>query len=300
MQVILVIGLIVLAIFLLFVVFRHFTTKKRIKNAFIDGNVVVSGRKRYGKDILFQAVIKWRKEPYFANYSYGGEYTHIDLKELELTPNTYDNFIDGKIEKVKKNNKLEGKDIYISDGGIYLPSQADSKLHKTYPSLPITYALTGHLWANGIHVNTQRLERLWKALREQADYFVRIRKRVLKLPFIFVVFTTEYDKYESAKQELLPLGSRLFNKYSKAEKDKFRATNGFIKNGFVIVPKHYCKYDSRAFHEIMFGEKAPKKEKFNVITKIIAKFKEGRKATRKQNQRDEKSQVQINKSEECK
>lgn len=251
-----VILLLALAIFLIFVLFKHFTTKARIKRAFIEGNVIVSGRKRYGKDILFQAVIKWRNEPYHANYNYGGQYTHIDLKELELTPNTYDNFINGNIEQVKKDDTLEKSDIYISDAGIYLPSQADSKLHKVYPSLPITYALTGHLFANGIHCNAQRLERIWKALREQADYFIRIRKRALKLPFFFVVFTTEYEKYESAKQELNPLGSRLFNKYSKAEMDKFKAENGFIKNGFVIVPKRYLKYDTRAFHEIIYGYKA--------------------------------------------
>lgn len=265
MKIIFILLIAALIIFTIYACYKHFTTKHRIKRAFIEGNVIVSGRKRYGKDILFQAVIRWRNETYFSNYSYGGDYHHIDIKELELTPNTYDNFIEGNVVKCYKNHDLEKHDIYISDGGVYLPSQADSKLHKIYPSLPITYALTGHLWANGIHVNTQRLERLWKALREQADYFIRIRKRALKLPFVFVIFTTEYEKYESAKQELEPLGSRLFNKYSKAEMDKYRATNGFIKNGFVIVPKHYLKYDTRAFHEILFNEKAPRKEKNNII-----------------------------------
>lgn len=264
--------LIALAIFIIFVLYKHFTTKWRIKRAFIEGNVVVSGRKRYGKDILFQAVIHWRNEPYYSNYSYGGQYNHIDLHELELNPNTYDNFIDGNVYLVPKDEGLEKHDIYISDGGIYLPSQADSKLHKTYPSLPITYALTGHLWANGIHVNTQRLERLWKALREQADYFIRIRKRALKLPFVFVVFTTEYEKYESARQELNPLGSRLFNKFSKAEMDKYKAQNGFIKNGFIIVPKKYLKYDTRAFHEIIYGEKAPKEKKQWLIVRLFKKL----------------------------
>lgn len=274
MKVVFILLSIALAIFSIFVAYKHFTTKARIKRAFIEGNVVVSGRKRYGKDILFQAVIHWRKEPYFSNYSYGGQYHHIELHELELGENTYDNFIDGNIQKCVKNELLEKRDIYISDGGIYLPSQADSKLHKTYPSLPITYALTGHLWANGIHVNTQRIERLWKALREQADYFILIRKRALKLPFVFVIFTTEYEKYDSAKRELAPLGSRLFNKYSKAEMDKFKAENGFIKNGFVIVPKRYLKYDTRAFHEIIYGSKAPRKESLcKNLLKVLKKTK---------------------------
>lgn len=263
---------VLLVIFLLYVLYKHFTTKYRIKRAFIEGNVIVSGRKRYGKDILFQAVIRWRKEKYLANIDYGGKYQHLDLKELELTPNTYDNFINGDVKKVEKNPYFEKHDIYISDGGIYLPSQADSKLHKTYPSMPITYALTGHMWANGIHINAQRLERIWKSLREQADYFIRIRKRCLKLPFVFVVFTTEYEKYESAKQELNPLSSRLFNKFSKAEMDKYKAQNGFIKNGFIIVPKSYLKYDTRAFHKIIFGEEAPRKENNNLWKKLKSYF----------------------------
>lgn len=260
---------IALALFILFVLYKHFTTRIRIKNAFVNGNVIVTGRKRYGKDLLFQAVIKWRNEIYFSNNSYGGKYNHIDLKELELTPNTYDNFINGDVKQVDKNEKIEGHDIYISDGGIYLPSQADSKLHKTYPSMPITYALTGHMFNNGIHINAQRIERIWKALREQADYYIRIRKRRLKLPFCFVVFTTEYDKYESAKMELSPLGSRLFNKYSKAEMDKYKAQNGFIKNGFVIIPKWYIKYDTRAFHKIIYGVDAPRKENKNILWKLM-------------------------------
>lgn len=245
---------------MLVILYKHFTTKKRIKQAFIDGSVMVSGRKRFGKDILFQTMINCRKEPYFSNIDYGGQYTHIDMKEMLLGNNTYNNFIYGDVVKCNKNTSLEGKDIYISDGGIYLPSQADSVLHKVFPSLPITYALSGHLYNNGIHVNTQRLDRVWKALREQADYFVLMRKRCLKLPFFIVLFTTEYTKYESALQELAPMKSTLFNKYSKAEKEKYKALHGFIKDGLIIVCKKSLKYDTRAFHEVIYGEKAPRKE----------------------------------------
>lgn len=260
MKIIIILLLIALAIFLLVIAYKHFTTKSRIVRAFKDGSVMVSGRKRYGKDVLFQAIINTRKEPYFANLNYGGDYHNITFKELLLGTNTYNNFIKGNVEICYKNKALEGKDIYISDGGVYLPSQADSLLHKTYPSLPITYALSGHLWANGIHCNTQRLDRVWKALREQADYFILMRKRCLKLPFIIVLFTTEYTKYDSALQELAPMKSTLFNKYSKAEKELYKAKHGYIKDGLMIVRKSTLKYDTRAFHEIIYGEKAPRKD----------------------------------------
>ena len=260
MKVIVIISLIGLAIFLLIVLIRHFFTRARIKSAFENGNVIVSGRKGFGKDVLFQAVINWRKSPYLSNLNYGREYNPFDIKDLELTPNTYHNFIKGDIQKVEKNERFEKTDIYISDGGVYLPSQADYLLHKTYPSLPITYALNRHLYNNGIHVNAQRIERIWKALREQADYFVLMRKRPLKLPFFLVLFTTEYDRYESARQELQPMVNTLFNKYSKAEKNLFTANHGLVKNGLIIVPKWSLKYDSRAFHRIVYGYEAQKKE----------------------------------------
>lgn len=257
---IIIVGLIALAIFLLVVLYKHFTTKSRIKKAFIEGNVMVSGRKGFGKDVLFSTMINSRKEPYFANINYGGNYTHITFKELLLGDNTYNNFIYGNVKPCEKNTHLETHDIYISDGGIYLPSQADSVLHKAYPSLPITYALSRHLFNNGLHVNTQRLDRVWKALREQADYFVLMRKRCLKLPFLIVLFTTEYTKYDSALQELAPMKNTLFNKYSKAEQNLYKAKHGFIKDGLIIVTKRSLHYDTRAFHKVIYGEEAPRKE----------------------------------------
>lgn len=260
MKIALIIILIIAAIVLLVTIVRHFLTKARIKSAFENGNVVVTGRKGYGKDILFQQVINWRKKDYHSNLDYGGAFHKFDIKQLELTPNTYHNFIKGDIVQVEKDNRFEKADIYISDGGVYLPSQADYLLHKTYPSLPITYALNRHLFNNGIHVNAQRIERIWKALREQADYFVLLRKRPLKLPFFMVLFTTEYDRYESARQELQPMVNTLFNKYSKAEVNLFKANHGFVKNGIIIVPKWKLYYDSRAFHKIIYGEVAPRKD----------------------------------------
>ena len=260
MGVILIIGLIIVAIVLIVTIVRHLLTKARIKGAFENGNVIVTGRKGYGKDVLFNAVINWRKKEYHSNLNYGGAFIPFNISELELTPNTYNDFIKGTITKVEKNDSFENSDIYISDGGVYLPSQADYLLHKIYPSLPITYALNRHQFNNGIHVNAQRIERIWKALREQADYFVLMRKRPLKLPFFLVLFTTEYDRYESARKELQPMKNTLLNKYSKAEKDLFTANNGFVKNGIIIVRKRSLHYDSRAFHEIIYGYKAPRKE----------------------------------------
>lgn len=279
MSIVFILAGIALAIFALVVLVRHFMTKARIKNAFKCGNVIVCGRKGYGKDVLFQSVINWRKAKYLSNLDYGGQFHRFSIDELELTPNTYNNFIKGDIVKVAKNEIFEKTDVYISDAGVYLPSQMDYLLHRTYPSLPITYALNRHMFANGIHVNAQRIERIWKALREQADYFVLMRKRPLVLPFFLVLFTTEYDRYESARQELQPMDSHLFNKYSKAEKDLFKANHGFVKNGLIIVSKRSLKYDSRAFHKIIYGVEAPRKE--TIWTKLKNFFKKVSKSSKR-------------------
>ena len=276
MKVLFVIFCIVGAITLLYFVLVHFRTKKEILNRFKNGNVIVSGRKGTGKDLLFSAVINSRKDEYFSNLDYdeGEKYNNITFKEIELKPNDYNNFINGNITLINKNSKLEGHDIYISDAGCYLPSQFDSVLHKTYPSMPLFFALNRHLYNNGMHLNAQRLDRIWKSLREQADTYILIRKRRLSLPFFFVVFTTVYDKYESALHELSPLNSRLFNKFSKAEKDKFKATNGYIHNGLIFIRKKSLKYDCRAFHQVIFGESAPqiKKKLFARKNKIDFDF----------------------------
>lgn len=250
---------IALAIFLLYCFFVHRRTKRDIISRFKTGNVIVEGPKGTGKDVLFGYVINSRKDDYYANLDYtnGERFSSIAPKQLDLNPNTYDNFINGNVKVIEKIEGMEGKDIYFSDGGVIFPSQADSTLHKIYPGLPIFFALNRHLYNNGMHINTQRLDRVWKSLREQADCYILIRRRRLKLPFFIVIYTRVYEDYNSALQRLSPVNSRMFNKFSKAEVDLYKAKHGYIKNGFLFVPKRKLKYDSRAFHEVMFGSKAP-------------------------------------------
>ena len=233
-------------------VLRGVLTSLRIKKTFESGNVIVFGKKGRGKDLLFQKMIYSRGKPYLANISYGYLYEHIDIKQLELTPNTYQNFINGEVVKVDESKyPYENRDIYISEGGILLPSQCDNALHRIYPSLPISYALSRHLWNNNIHYNSQSLERAWKALREQADGFVLCRG-VIKLPGFLIIKTREFEKYESAKANILPLKSSLFNKFDKALVKQHRATYGDIRDGYVFVRKSSIRYDTRYFKTLLF------------------------------------------------
>lgn len=213
-------------------------------------NVLVAGKKGSGKDLLFQWVINKRHDYYYANISYGGFYKKVTLKQVSCEPNDYDHIVNDKIEK-KPHFFKEKKDIYISDIGIYLPSYMDSKLYSKFPSMPIYYALSRHLANNNVHCNTQNIERGWKALREQADFYIQVKRTYKIFGFLFITKYYSYDRYESARQQILPIKARLLNKYSKAEVDIYKATNGDIRRGFIFQFKHKLHYDTRAMEKIL-------------------------------------------------
>lgn len=250
MEVVFIIILIVGLIIITYLILKGIWNTHILKGLFQEGNVIVFGKKRKGKDLLFQIVINARKRPYLANNTYGGKYTHTEIKELSVAPNTYQNFIDGKITKINKTHD-DNIDVYISDAGIHLPSQYDSILHKLYPSFPIYYALSGQLYNQNIHMNTQALDRPWKAIREQADTYIKVHRKS-KIGPLFIVYYTTYDKYTSAKLEMQPMGNRIFNKYSKAEQDKFKAENGNIVNRYSFLWQWKIKYDTRHFAKKIF------------------------------------------------
>lgn len=266
--------LVVLALVLFYFLFVHFKTKKRLLSRFRDSNTITFGPKGSGKDLLFQFVINSRKESYRSNIDYGHSIpsksskfarkqgdpffkclsNSLTFKALSdsIAPNTYENFIKGDI--VKCSNPFEDNhDFYFSDCGVILPSQYDSFLSRQFPSLPIVYALSRHLWHSNIHINTQAFSRPWVKLREQADFFVRARG-VVNLPFFLMVKCVTYDKYESASRSLEPLKKRAINGFAHANSDLRTADDGNIIGGFVFIRKSQVYYDTRAFKKILFKE----------------------------------------------
>lgn len=235
---------------------NHLTNKNTLWN-FKHCNVLVGGKKGTGKDLLFQWVINKRKDYYYANLSYGGFYKNISLKEVSCEPNDYNNIVNEKIEKQPHKLK-ESKDIYISDIGVFLPSYMDSKLYSKFPSMPVFYALSRHLYDCNVHCNSQNIERGWKALREQADFYIQVKRTYKIFNWLFITKYYSYDKYESAKRNLLPLKNRLLNKFSKAESDKYYAENGEIRKGYIFQFRKSLHYDTRAFEKILLKGKRKK------------------------------------------
>ena len=149
----LIVGLVLLTIFL----FKNHLVNKNLLWNFKHCNVIVAGKKGSGKDLLFQGIIHKRKDFYYSNISYGGKHKLVTLEDVSVKPNSYLNMVKNDIVKSPHMFK-EGKDIYISDIGNFLPSYMDSKLYQLFPSMPIFYSLSRHLYNSNVHCNTQNIE----------------------------------------------------------------------------------------------------------------------------------------------
>lgn len=216
-------------------------------------SLIVFGKRGKGKTLLFSEMTRNEKKGYLSNTDFKhkkGEL--IDYNQINLDPNTWENVLNGVYHKVPR-QEWEGKAVYLDDAGIFLPNFADGTLKKRYPSLPLAYAVWRHLYNAPIHINSQAVDRVYKLLREQADGFIRCRGCVRIFGFAFVR-CTYYDRINSAREELSPMGARLFNKYSKAEVDQFRALHGTIKNFLIFAPSWRNKYDSRYFRSVFFDQ----------------------------------------------
>lgn len=220
-------------------------------------NIIVFGKKGTGKDLFFQSIIAKRKKPYYSNITYGyDQLKNISVGDISVAPNTFDNSLENNFVKVPVVFE-EKVDFFISDGGIYLPSQYDSSIDKKYPSMFIFYVLIRHLYNSNIHINYNgSITRLYKKLREQADGYIKMRRSIRIFGYM-IMLGTHYDKYESAEQSLLPLKVAMLNKYSKAEALLYNAQNGGIKDFFLILPIKKIKYNTRYFKDKLLETKRP-------------------------------------------
>lgn len=280
----LVIILIILFILLFLIIFfvkNHLKVKEMVKE-FKRSNVIVFGKKGTGKDLIFNYVINKRKDTYYSNIDYGGDYKYIETKEL-TTGNTYIDFINNDIKTIQKDLPREDKDIYLSDCGIILPSQYDSSLHKIFPSFSSYYALSRHLYNSNVHCNTQALSRVWKALREQADYYVNTRFTIHLFGFLITKVYT-YDNYPSAEKNIRPykLKKGLNDRTAQELYQEFESINGVIKSMYVIQKAKDIKYDTRAYHSYIFDypfikPKKPKKCARVVCSRLFGKCRKAKK-----------------------
>lgn len=248
------ITLAILLIWLIFKIIQCLIGSKRLKEA-STYCCNVFGPKGSGKSLIFSKMTTYYKHGYLSTNSFyhKGEQL-IEVKDINVDPNNSFDLLQGNFKKVKDgwHPSWEGSPVFIDDAGIYLPNYLDTQLKKAYPSLPLAYAVWRHCYDAPIHINSQDPQRVWKLLREQQEMWI-LARGVHKIgPFLFV-HGTIYDKETSAIQRLSPMKMSMFNKFNRAELNKFDAENGMIKDFTVCCLTFHHKYNSRYFMERLYN-----------------------------------------------
>ena len=227
----------------------------KIVKLFKRGSVCVTGLRGCGKDVLFGNVIARRSdEPYVSNLDYGFDYYKWDYNNINLSGNTYDNLLHGNI-KIYEYPYPIGSDIYLSDCGIYFPSQYCSELNKKYPSMPMYMALSRQISHNNVHINVQNLNRAWDKIREQSDIYIMCNWCLVIFGFVLQSVTL-YDKYESCVNRVKPCRVTrpllCFDKTALSQIDIY-LDNFYNQHG--SVKKKLLFYRNRSQHDTYYFEK---------------------------------------------
>lgn len=250
--------LVILAVVVLFAV-TH-TIKPAVK-VFKQGNVCVTGLRGRGKDMLMANVIARRKEDYISNIDYACfNLSHIplDLKKLDLSSNSYKDFINGTVKKYEYPYP-ENRDLYISDVGVYFPAQYCNQLNRDFEHFPYFMALSRQIADANVHINVQNLNRAWDKIREQSDMYIYCRWCFV-IPVLNIVIqkATFYDKYQSCLDRVKPYSVRMPIGIGKSQaktmaqisKDQYAQTYGYVKN-HIMIYRNKSHYDTRYFKSLL-------------------------------------------------
>lgn len=226
---------------------------RKIVKMFEKGSVCVTGMRGRGKDLLIANVVARRNEPYVSNVSYGGEYYALRLEMLNMGGNTYDDFIRDDLKPYKHPYK-RGADIYVSDVGVYLPSQYCNELNKKYPYLPTYFALSRQVSGNSIHFNVQNLARAWDKIREMSDMYIMCNWCKV-ICGIVIQSVTIYDKADSCQARVKPCRIRVPLICSgerrdaiEMYRDNFFNVHGTVKN-MLLIYRNRSTYDTLIFEK---------------------------------------------------
>lgn len=229
---------------------------KKIIRMFEDGNVCVTGLRGKGKDMLMSNVVVRRKKPYVCNVDYKGKKSkYKPFYPLDYdTKNSYKDFVDGKLKPYDFPHE-DGTDIYISDAGVYFPSQYCSELNKLYGGLVSFMALSRHLGKCNVHINVQNLNRCWDKIREQSDMYISCNKCIVIFGFVLQLVTI-YEKYDSCVSRVPPFSMKrpLMNKDRQQQWEmaynNYRCSYGKVERR-ILFYRNKSKYDTRIFKTML-------------------------------------------------
>lgn len=227
---------------------------RQVIKLFENGNVSVCGLRGKGKDMLMANVVVRRKKPYVSNVYYGGECYPLDLSLLDCGKNTYENFINDDVKHYEYPYG-DGVDVYVSDAGIYFPSQYCNELNRKYPYLATFQALSRHLGDCNFHYNAQCLNRVYDKIREQSEIFLRCM-RCLVIGKLVIQRIYIYERYQSAVDcvPLFDLPRPILNPTRRLTydlaKQSYQISHGKIQGRWLFYFNKSC-YDTRGFKEMM-------------------------------------------------
>lgn len=239
----------------------------KVKKWFMNKNVLVSGEKGSGKDVLFGNVIGRTKGQYISNMDYtkDGRHIQLDLTKLDCGKNTFKEFIANDPYHYEFPYP-DGTHTYISDAGTFFPAQYCGVLDRDYPYFSTQFALIRQLAKANIHCNTQAYERVWNKLREQSsDLYIRCDTCQVLFGKIVIGSFYFYDKASSCQDRVKPCRIKLplfANREQKLQyemyKDKFYNTYGTVKR-YTYICINKSKHDDRFFKEWLKNAKKVKK-----------------------------------------
>jgi hypothetical protein len=201
-----------------------------------------------------------RSRSYYSNINYGGNFHPLDFSSLDIR-NSYSDLVEGRITPYRYPYE-EKADIFISDIGVYFPSQYNNELDKKYPRLPLFLALSRQLGNVNVHTNTQAISRNWLKFREQSDCYILCRwvfKPLVKHGIVIQKITL-YDNYDSCVKGVVPFRipapSIFAPKEAKLnyeiEKQRFIQNYGNVKD-IIFVYRQKSSYDTRYFKTLLEG-----------------------------------------------
>lgn len=228
---------------------------KQIVKLFESGNVIVLGLRGTGKDLLMSNVVMRRRKPYVCNIDYGGVRFPFNPLDYDCGRNTYANFIEGNIVPYTYPHPDE-TDIYISDAGVYFPSQYCNELNRKYGFFATFMALSRHLGDCNVHFNAQNINRVWDKIREQSDQYIMCNWSKVFFGRWVVQSVTIYELYDSAVKRIPPfrLPRPLLNKDRQFQwemaKSNYDIAHGSIRRRLLLY-RHRSSYNTRQFKEIL-------------------------------------------------
>lgn len=241
---------------------------RQIVKLFEQGNVCVCGERGAGKDMLFANVIARRKLDYISNAEYKRKrglqmkYYPLDFDKLDCGGNTYKNFMSGNILPYKYPYPM-GVDVYITDVGVYMPSQFCSELNREYKYIPTFMALSRHVGRCNVHTTCQNFSRQWDKLREMSRrYITCLNCRVFKFPFNhqFVVQRIRiYESADSCQKNVPPLRLPWFILFlsdrmiARVYKLNYQIQHGKIKQATLFF-WNKSDYDTHVFQKMLGGD----------------------------------------------